>query len=80
MEPSRMTLLPLLNLPGGGPSLRFLNASLFALPVVYALAGFVVALIGAWLYNLLARHFGGIVFTLKTLDDPSEIETRPAPI
>jgi hypothetical protein len=74
-----MSLLPLLNTPG--PRLRFVNGFLFALPVIYALAGFIVALVGAALYNLLARRFGGIEITLApVVDDPSEFDTRPAPI
>jgi hypothetical protein len=74
-----MSLLPLINTPG--PRLRFVSGYLFALPVIYALAGFVVALVGAALYNLLARRVGGVVITLAPLsNDPSEIETQPAPL
>jgi len=38
---------------------------LIALPVFYGLVGFVGAYIGAWLYNVAAKKFGGIKVDLK---------------
>ena len=36
---------------------------LFVLPFVYAVFGFIFTLIGAWLYNIIAKMVGGIQYT-----------------
>jgi hypothetical protein len=36
---------------------------LVVMPVAYAIAGFVGAAIGAWIYNLVAARIGGFEFT-----------------
>jgi hypothetical protein len=41
------------------------TAMLVVFPVIYALSGFVFALIGAWIYNLVASMLGGFEFTTK---------------
>ncbi|MDH3216345.1 MAG: hypothetical protein OEN01_08640 [Candidatus Krumholzibacteria bacterium] len=41
-----------------GTALAFL--ALIGMPIVFAAAGFIVGLIEAFLYNLIARWFGGI--------------------
>ena len=33
-------------------------------PLLYALFGFVFAIVGAWIYNQVARYVGGIEFTV----------------
>jgi len=35
-------------------------AAIVAMPIIYGVIGFVSALVGAWLYNLLAGMLGGI--------------------
>ncbi|MEY4748449.1 MAG: hypothetical protein RIQ60_663 [Pseudomonadota bacterium] len=70
-----LTALPALSVPG--PSMRFLSGSLLALPVVYGIAGYTLALIGAGLYNQLASHFGGIIVHLQPIDDSADLESRP---
>jgi hypothetical protein len=81
-----VNLLPLMD-PANGPRLRLMSGSLLALPLVYAATGFVAALMGAWIYNLLAGLMGGIELTLTPLaerrplavdPDPSELDTLPA--
>jgi hypothetical protein len=78
-----ITMLPLLN--SAGPRLRFMNTSLLALPVIYAITGFAGAGIAAGLYNLLARLVGGIEITLASVPAPTspaldsaEADTQPA--
>jgi hypothetical protein len=34
-------------------------------PIIYAILGFVIGVIGAWVYNLLARWVGGIELELS---------------
>lgn len=36
---------------------------LLVAPFFYALFGFVATLVGAWLYNLVAKYLGGVEFT-----------------
>ena len=38
-------------------------AMLLVMPVAYAIGAFIGAAIGAWIYNLVAAHIGGIEFT-----------------
>jgi hypothetical protein len=42
---------------------------MFALPIFYALFGFLFTLFGAWMYNLIASRIGGIEVTLQDLPD-----------
>ncbi|MEQ1536028.1 MAG: hypothetical protein ABL923_09135 [Burkholderiaceae bacterium] len=35
------------------------------MPVFYAISGFIFTLIGAWVYNLLAKRMGGIEYTTQ---------------
>jgi hypothetical protein len=50
--------------PPNGPPAALVAVICFALaifmPIVYAAMGFLVGIIGAWLYNLIARWIGGI--------------------
>jgi hypothetical protein len=48
-------------LPGTGPGLSI--GAMIAMPVLYALFGFLFALAGAWLYNVAASMVGGFEFT-----------------
>jgi hypothetical protein len=41
--------------------------SLFA-PVIYGLLGFLSGAVAAWLYNLIAKHAGGVIIELQTTD------------
>ncbi len=40
------------------------------LPVLYALMGFIFGVLGAWVYNLLARWMGGFEFDFVTQVPP----------
>jgi|GEM_PF-1168256 uncharacterized membrane protein YhaH (DUF805 family) len=42
--------------------------ALIAIPIGYALVGFVGVVISAWIYNIVAAKTGGIEFTLTNLD------------
>jgi hypothetical protein len=43
------------------PTLEILGRySIIALPIVYGLSGFIAGILTAWIYNLVAKHFGGI--------------------
>ena len=61
-----MQLMPLMN-SGTGFKLRAVSGLLLATPFMYAVAGFVVALFAALLYNLLARLVGGLEFTVAEI-------------
>ncbi len=36
---------------------------IFIMPFAYAIAGFIFTILGAWIYNLVAKWVGGIEFT-----------------
>lgn len=61
-----MQVMPLMN-SGTGFKLRAVSGLLLATPFMYAVAGFVVALFAALLYNLLARLVGGLEFTVEEI-------------
>lgn len=42
---------------------------LVLMPIIYALVGFVFTLIGAWLYNLIAKTVGGIEYESAEVDE-----------
>ncbi len=42
---------------------------LMAIPVFYALAGFIFSVIGANLYNFIAKRSGGVEFTVTEIPD-----------
>lgn len=60
-------LLLMLVMPGPKPP--FFSGFLFAMPFFYALFGFLFTLLGAWVYNFVAKHVGGIEFTTQEVDD-----------
>lgn len=39
------------------------------MPVFYAISGFIFTLIGAWVYNMLAKRIGGIEYTSMEVSD-----------
>ena len=39
------------------------------MPVFYAISGFLFTLIGAWVYNMLAKRIGGIEYTTTDVAD-----------
>ena len=43
----------------------YIRLLVFALPLLYAAFGFLSALLGAWVYNALAKRIGGIEFTTQ---------------
>jgi len=56
-----LMLIPMMAMPGAKPPF-FMGFVLF-MPVFYAIFSFIFIAVGAWLYNLLAKHVGGIEFT-----------------
>ncbi len=44
---------------------------LLAMPILYAVCGYVFSLLGAWIYNLVAAQIGGIEFTTREMDTQS---------
>lgn len=54
--------IPMVAMPGEKPP--FFTGFLLFLPVLYAVFSFIFIAVGAWLYNLLAKHVGGIELTL----------------
>jgi hypothetical protein len=67
-------LLPLIN-SGTGFKLRAVSGLMLATPFLYAVAGFVIALFAAVLYNLVARLVGGLEFTVEeTGGAPTAVE------
>jgi hypothetical protein len=52
--------------PGGRlVAVAFGIASIIIFPIVYAVMGFIGGLIGAWIYNFVARRIGGIRVVLR---------------
>jgi hypothetical protein len=35
------------------------------MPIIYAIMGFIMGVIGAWLYNLIAKWVGGVQIELE---------------
>jgi hypothetical protein len=48
---------------GGGSASGFSVVMVILMPVLYTVFGFIFTVIGAWIYNLVASHFGGFEFT-----------------
>ena len=46
-----------------GPKPAFFSGFILALPFLYAIFGFLFTLIGAWIYNVVAKYLGGIEYT-----------------
>ncbi|KXS32373.1 MAG: hypothetical protein ACYCY7_11270 [Gallionella sp.] len=60
-------LLLMLAMPGPKPP--YVSGSMLALPFFYALFGFLFTLFGAWVYNFVAKHLGGIEFTTQNVEE-----------
>lgn len=58
----------LAGLGGTGKSGVFLLLFAFMMPLLYVVFGFLLAVIFAWLYNVVASRVGGIEITLATLE------------
>ncbi|MDB5765417.1 MAG: hypothetical protein JWQ61_231 [Collimonas fungivorans] len=43
--------------------------AMIALPFIYLVVGFVFTVIGAWVYNLIAKWVGGIEFTTSDIEN-----------
>ena len=50
------------------------------MPLFYALFGYLFTLLGAWLYNLIAKRFGGIEFTTVEVKDAQPGAQGNAPV
>jgi hypothetical protein len=46
--------------PGLGYGTALAFGALIGMPIIFAIFGFIIGLVGAFLYNLFARWFGGI--------------------
>lgn len=57
----------------GGSGLAFLGGvgAIVGMPIMYGVVGFIGGLIGAWLYNLVAKWVGGIEIELVQKGGPS---------
>ncbi len=62
---------------GRGVVLYLRITSLIIIPIVFSIAGFVIAAVGAWFYNMIADRVGGIRLSL-TKDRLKEIDTVSA--
>lgn len=60
-------LLLMLAMPGSKPP--YVSGFMLALPFFYALLGFLFTLFGAWVYNFVAKHLGGIEFTTQNMEE-----------
>jgi hypothetical protein len=58
-----MVLIMLVPLLFADPKPAFFSGFMLALPFLYAIFGFIFTLIGAWLYNVVAKYLGGIEYT-----------------
>jgi hypothetical protein len=72
MPVTAINLMPLIN-SGAGFKLRGMAGFILATPFLYALAGFVVALVAALIYNLMARTVGGLEFTIEEVAGPATV-------
>jgi hypothetical protein len=50
---------------GGNASLLFGVGSIIILPLMYGLLGFIFGLFTGWLYNVIAKHLGGLEIELQ---------------
>lgn len=60
-------LLLMLVMPGPKPP--YVSGFMLTMPFFYGLFGFLFTLFGAWVYNFVAKHLGGIEFTTKDVED-----------
>lgn len=51
----------------GDAQLRFMGIIYVLMPVILAVVGFIFFVIFAWLYNFLARRFGGFEVEIKNI-------------
>jgi hypothetical protein len=56
----------MLTMPGEAKA-AFGGMMLF-IPIFYAISGFLFTLIGAWVYNMLAKRMGGIEYTTQDVE------------
>jgi hypothetical protein len=52
----------------GGSRPPFFSALMLGLPFIYAVAGFIFTIIGAWVYNFIAKYLGGIEYTSEEIE------------
>jgi len=57
-----LAMVPMLAVPAEAQP--YMTPYLLLVPLFYALAAFVFAVLGAWLYNLVAKFLGGLEVTL----------------
>lgn len=47
---------------------RLAAVPVFFVPFLYALFSYIFWVVYGWLYNLVAKHFGGVEFTVKEIE------------
>jgi len=61
-----IVFVPFLLYPAlGGENGRSMIFFSMAMPFLYAIIGFILTALFCWIYNILAKHIGGIEFSLK---------------
>jgi drug/metabolite transporter (DMT)-like permease len=63
-----IAVIPMMSMSGERPA--FFTPFLLFVPVIYAGFGFVLTLVGALLYNFVAKHLGGVEFTMVDAGEP----------
>jgi len=59
--------LSMFAIPGEKGGAAIFGGMMLFIPIFYAIFGFISTLIGAWVYNLLAKRFGGIEYTTQDI-------------
>jgi len=49
----------------GAIGIGFALVTCIVMPVVYAVLGFIIGVVGAWVYNMIAKWLGGIQFDVE---------------
>jgi uncharacterized protein YjeT (DUF2065 family) len=53
--------ISMLTMPAGAKGM--FGGMMVLIPIIYAISGYIFTLIGAWVYNMLAKRIGGIEYT-----------------
>lgn len=61
------TAIGVFNLLFGDSSEPTFSLFFIAAPVVYGIAGYVITVLGCWVYNFAAKRLGGLEFTVTDL-------------
>lgn len=64
-----MSFIPATDMNGNPVNAGFPLGFVIAMPFFYLILGYIMTLVGAWLYNLVAKLTGGIKFEVTNLDN-----------